>query len=304
MSSGALRCLTLLFLILTGYLLRQAGVLSSADRGSLAKVFMNISLPAVIVSSFSAFHYEYSLLVICFIGLLSGFCFAGGLLFAYRNAPVEDRAFAVVNGSSLSIGSFAIPFLQPYLPPFGILMIILFDTGNSVMAASGCYVLGSRQLGRSQGWRTSLRLFFSSTPLCTYLIMFALHMTGFRFPASIYNAASFIGGANPVIAMLIIGLTLNLSVTGSVLRKIAGMLSVHYLVALLLSLIVFFFFPLSDLAKSVTVVLLASPMTALAIPFTEKLGLDQDMSAMMSSVSILISIVLINLLIPMLRFAS
>lgn len=303
MSPGVLRCLTLLFLILMGYLLRRAGILDAADRVSLAKVFMNISMPAVIISSFSAFHFEFSLLALFFLGLISGFCFAGGLLFAFRHASAKERAFAVTNGSSLSIGSFAIPFLQPYLPPFGMLMVILFDTGNSVMAASGCYVLGSSQLGCSQGWRTSVRLFFSSAPLCTYLAMFALHMLGFRFPTSIYDAASFIGGANPVIAMLIIGMTLNLSVTWSVLRRIVGILSVHYLVALFFGLAVFFLLPISSLAKSVTVVLLASPMTALAIPFTEKLGLDQDMSAMMSSVSILISILLINLLIGIFRFA-
>lgn len=303
MNPGILRCLTLLFLILLGYLLRRAGILSSADRLSLSRVFMNISMPAVVISSFSVFHYEHSLLALFSLGLLSGFCFAGGLLFAFRRAPASERAFAVTNGSSLSIGSFAIPFLQPYLPPFGLLMVILFDTGNSVMAASGCYVLGSRQLGCSQGLRASVRLFFSSVPLCTYLAMFALHLLGFHFPAAVYEAASFIGGANPIVAMLIIGLTLNLSVTWPVLRRIAGILSVHYVVALLFGLAVFFLLPLSGLAKSVTVVLLASPMTALAIPFTEKLGLDQDMSAMMSSVSILISIALINLLIPVLRFA-
>lgn len=303
MNPGILRCLTLLFLILLGYLLRRAGILNATDRLTLSKVFMNISMPAVVISSFSVFHYEHSLLVLCLLGLLSGFSFAGGILFAFRHASANERAFAVTNGSSLSIGSFAIPFLQPYLPPFGLLMVILFDTGNSVMAASGCYVLGSRQLGSSQSLRASVRLFFSSVPLCTYLAMFVLHILGFHFPTAVYDAASFIGGANPIVAMLIIGLTLNLSVTGPVLRKIAGILSVHYLVALLFGLIVFFLLPLSSLAKSVTVVLLASPMTALAIPFTEKLGLDQDMSAMMSSVSILISIVLINLLIPMLRFA-
>ncbi len=163
-------------------------------------------------------------------------------------------------------------------------------------------MLGSRQLGRSQGWLASIRLLFSSVPLCTYLAMFGLHMLGLRLPAFVYDAAGFIGGANPVLAMLIIGLTLNLSVTRPVLAKIAKILAVHYAAALLFGLAVYIFLPVSLLAKSVTAVLLASPMTALAIPFTERLGLDKDMSAMMSSVSILISIVLINVLIPILRF--
>jgi len=303
MSPGVLRSGSLLFLILLGFLLRRACVLNSADRISLAKVFVNISMPAVIVSSFSAFHYEHSLLALFLLGLLSGLCFAGGLLFAFRNASAEERAFAVTNGSSVSIGSFALPFLHPYLPPLGLLMVILFDTGNSVMAASGCYVLASCQLGHTQGWRTPLRLFFSSVPLCTYLLMFGLHMLGLRLPVFVYDAAAFIGGANPVLAMLIIGLTLNLSSTWPAFLRVVRMLSVHYLVALLFGLAVFFLLPLPNLAKSVTVVLLAAPMTSLAIPFTEKLGLDKDMSAMMSSVSILVSIVLTNLLIPLLRFA-
>lgn len=303
MSSGMLRCLILLFLILLGYCLRRVGVLTSADRASFAKGFMNICLPAVVVSSFSTFSMSPVLPALFAVGLCSGLLFAAGQLLAYRRSSPEKRAFAVTNGSSLSIGSFAIPFLQPYLPAEGLLMIILFDTGNSMMAASGCYVLGSRQLGRSQSLGATLRMFLSSPPLCSYLAMFLLHMAGLRLPSVVYEAAGFIGGANPVLVMLVVGMTLRFSVSWPDLKQIFGMLAVHYAVGILFSLVVVFALPLPPLAKSISVVLLFSPMTALGIPFTERLGLNPDLSAVMSSVSILASIVLINLLIPAMGLA-
>ena len=55
----------------------------------------------------------------------------------------ENRAFDVLNLPGYNIGLFAMPFVQSFLGPVGVVTTSLFDTGNAFICLGGSYGIAS-----------------------------------------------------------------------------------------------------------------------------------------------------------------
>lgn len=299
MSAGMARTLILLFLIGLGFFLKKVGFFGPEDRNTLGKLYTTITFPAVIVGSYSSFERDLSLLWLVVIGLLADLAYLFVILLFFHKKSKEEQAFAGINGSALSIGAFTLPFLQGYLSPAQLIPVMLYDIGNGIMAFSGTLIAGEVLLRKEQrGFlRTAFRQLLRSVPVWTYLLMLGFHMAGKTLPASIYTAANFIGAANPVLTMLLIGCTLEFPKKLVSLLKVEKILAIHYGTAVILALLFYFLLPYTQSMRAVMVVLLFSPLGSAALVYTERLGLDQETAGFLNTITIFISIFAITVLI-------
>ena len=129
-----------------------------------------------------------------------------------------------------------------------------------------------------------------------YISMLILNLIGLKLPSPVVSLAQIIRGANTFIAMLMIGVGLNLNFSITQLHKLLKVLTVRYGIAAVLACLFYFLLPFSLEIRQTLVLLAFSPITSSAPAFTEELKSDVGMSSTINSISILCSIVFMTVL--------
>lgn len=287
-------------IILLGFFLRLAGVFKEGDFRVLSTITLKITLPASIVVSFAQMDIDPGMLTISLLG------FGGGVVYILvallLNAKNRDnRAFDVLNLPGYNIGLFAMPFVQSFLGPVGVVTTSLFDTGNAFICLGGSYgIAASIKAGKGFSLGRILKALLTSVPFLSYLVMIVLNLTGVKLPAAVLDFADIIKGANTFMAMLMIGVGFKLSASWKQLGHILKIVLVRYTVAAALGAAFYFLLPF-DLEIRKTLVLLAfSPIGAAVPAFTGELKGDTGLSSAINSICIVCSIVIMTALMTVL----
>ena len=141
--------------ILAGYLMKRGGLFKKEDFHVLSKVVIYITLPSAIISNFSKMTIDYSLLLMCLIGIFCNLVtVAAGYLVNIRKSG-EHKAFDMLNMSGYNIGNFTMLFVQNFFGPVGFAVTSLFDAGNAVMCTGLTYTAASAAMARGQ--KTTIR---------------------------------------------------------------------------------------------------------------------------------------------------
>ncbi len=134
--------------ILAGYLMKRGGLFKKEDFHVLSKVVIYITLPSAIISNFSKMTIDYSLLLMCLIGIFCNLVtVAAGYLANIRRSG-EYKAFDMLNVSGYNIGNFTMPFVQNFFGPVGFAVTSLFDAGNAVMCTGLTYTAASAAMAK------------------------------------------------------------------------------------------------------------------------------------------------------------
>lgn len=234
-----LKAFSFFLIIVVGYLLKKYGVLQQSDSIALSKIMMNLTLPAAVITGFASFKVDPSLLVLVLIGFICNMLLAAGYLIA-RKRDNETKAFYMINSPGYNIGCFTLPYVQSFLGPVGIVATCLFDAGNSVICTGGSYVAASNVIGNNTGLKNTFKRLFSSIPFDVYVLLLVAALCGFHLPSQVTILTSIVGNANPFIAMLIIGMILEINIDRSQLRKVYKVLLLRYGAGALFSALFYF----------------------------------------------------------------
>lgn len=201
-----------LFLIILAHILKRVGLFTEKEGSTLSSISLNITLPAAIVASFNTFTMDYSLLVLVGYGIGANILLAAlSYLFFMCKQSNSLKAYALLSGSTYNVGNFSFPFIQSLFGAQALVAASLFDLGNALMTTGLTYSLASSV---SQGKRPEtidiLRKLFTSVPFITYLVMITLSFAHIRLPLFLQDWMVAIGKANPIIAMLMIGIMLDI----------------------------------------------------------------------------------------------
>ncbi|GFZ31067.1 permease [Clostridium zeae] len=289
-------------IIIIGYLLKKIGLFDSRDQTTVMKIIMNITLPAAVVSAFSNFQKDVSLISITFIGLLMNLIMSGiGYLIALKRDN-NNKAFNIINYSGYNIGTFAMPYLQSFLGSMGVIVACLFDAGNAIMCTGVTYAIASQVTKKEKNSvKDFLLKVFSSVPFDVYLVMLFCYFANIKFPKAVYSIASLVGNANAFLAMFMIGLSFELVFEKSVLKQVWTALIIRYSLNAVFAYIVYNFMPFGKEVKIIVVLIMFAPMSALNVINTIKCGGSKEKSGLVNSLSILISLVIITLLVVVLK---
>ena len=294
MADILIRAVCFVAVILLGAVLRRAGFFKKEDFLLLSKIVIRITLPAAIITNFAGRELDYSLLVLILIGFLCGVV---QMLTAYllnRRRGRAAQSFAVLNTAGINIGNFVLPFAQGFLGPAGVMVVSLFDVGNSVTCLGGAYSVAGMILEDRKGFslRPVFRALGKSFPLITYMVMCLLSVFRVRLPGPVVDLAGIIGNANAFLAMLMLGVGLRIS--GSRVPEVLRLLLPRYLVCIGMAALCYFFLPVPSVYRPALFIPFLGPVATAAPAFTAQLKGDYELASTVSSFSILISVVLIT----------
>ncbi len=286
---GAIR---FIILIAAGYLLKRVGLFSQRDSDTVQNIIMNLTLPGAIVAGFRGTAFTFTVIGVILISIALNFIMMGlGKLLCRRDDREKHlKELYMLNVSSYSVGNFATPFVQNFFAPSAITTACIFDMGNTIMCTGGSYAIVSR----TGNMKETLKKLLASTPFDTYVIMILLCAVGLELPEFIYQLADLFGSANTFLSMLWIGMIFDITIDKSEIKTVAEILSARFLGNLVIAVAIIYFLPVDLMTKKVLSVLVLAPITIVSPIFSVKAGCKQSTVAMVCSLSIPISILMMT----------
>ena len=163
-----------------------------------------------------------------------------------RAADKDERDFRRLNTCGLSIGPFAVPYVQAFLPTSGLVTTLMADVGNAVMAAGGTYALIESMRSKTSWLSMAKRICYNllhSGPIVAFLFMVVLCLLEIKLPEVITTVTGFGAAANTFLCMIMIGESINLSVTFKDLLYILKILAVRLVIQVGLALFFWYCLP-------------------------------------------------------------
>lgn len=280
-------------IIFLGYILRRIGLFRKEDFKVLSNVVLKITLPAAIVVSFADTRLTPSMLtmILCGFGIGAVYMLVGYLVNIRRSRG--EQGFAIINLSGCNIGCFAMPFVQSFMGPAGVVATSLFDSGNAIVVLGGSYGVASTI---KEGCGLSLKRLFksllTSVPFLFYLMLTVLKVLKVNIPTQVVDFVQPVANANAALAMLMIGVGFEVSADKTQLKTIAKMVALRYGFGAVFALLFYFCLPFSLEIRSTLVLLALSPVGSSAPIFTAMLGEDEGLASAINSICILISVVI------------
>ena len=281
-------------IIILGYAMKKIGVLHQDDFMVLSKIVIRITTPAAIAVSFAGKEIDLSLLLLILLGLASGIILVAAAYILSIGSSKNRRAFDMLNVAGYNIGNFALPFVQGFLGPTGIIVTSLFDTGNAVIALGGAYgAAATVKDGSGFDLKLIVGKLVRSVPFMCYIILVTLNLTKIAIPSPIVSCLQIIANANAFLAMFMLGVGFNLSGDFKQIGIITKVLTIRYGVSALMAAAVYFLLPFDSEVRQTLVILLFSPISSIIPAFTGDMGEDVGLSSAINSISIICSIVII-----------
>ena len=288
-----------ILIIILGFTLKTKGLCTREHGSFLSTIIMNITLPCSLLSSINNLEITPVLLIALVCGFLGNVItnFTGYLI--QRKESPMTKALSMINSSGYNIGTFTLPFVQSFFPASLISYVCLFDTGNALMCLGGTYTAASSVVSsdEKQSFKTVAKKLFSSIPFCTYIVLFFLSLFNLAIPEQILSITKIAGNANPFLAMLMIGILLEIKLDLSQIKMIKKILLNRYIVTIILALIVYFVLPIDLMIKKMIILCLFSPVSSVAPVFSNRLGSRSPVPSAINSLSIIISIIIMTVLI-------
>lgn len=212
-----IKSFTYILIILIGYTLKKKKVLKKEDANILATIIMNITLPCALLTSANGIEMNLIIIILLSIGILSNvIMIIVGYLVTMKESRFLQAAY-MINVSSYNIGNFALPFVQGFFPSLAVVYLCLFDIGNALMGLGITYALADHVASGENHFvlKDLLKKLFSSIPFDVYMLIFILAIFKLQIPTPILSIASTIGAGNSFLAMLMIGVMLELKISPS-----------------------------------------------------------------------------------------
>lgn len=288
-----------ILIIILGYILKYKGVFHREQACFLSFIIMNITLPCSLLSSVNQIEITSALLIALFVGLGANIVtILTGYFISKGESPV-NRSLYMINMSGYNIGTFTLPFVQSFFPASALAYVVMYDTGNAVMCLGGTYSIASSiaNPGEKISAFGFMKKLLSSIPFCTYMLLFVMSLCHLSLPVRLISIVSIAGNANAFLAMLMIGISLEIKLDLSQVKEIRSILVGRYGLTILFSILVYLFLPVDMNVRQMIVLCLFAPVSSVAPIYSFKVGSDSPVPAAVNSISMIISIAVLTSLI-------
>lgn len=283
----------LLLTICLGYFLRQCGVLTREDARTISKLMMYVTLPCVVVKNLNGVVLTMDILAAAVIGVLvNGFFFLAALL-SSRNGDRDDRVVKIFSLSSFNIGSYAIPVLSTFVSPAAMAGVLAFNYPGTALFTYGLgptaanMVYGTQSGGGLKLLRDNL---LHNVPTVTCVIMLVMSMLRIALPEKAAGGFAAISGANSTLAMLSIGILLDLRLPKEEAEKDLLVVLLRVCAAVLSALALYFLAPVGEELKLALILVVFAPIASCGPALALHCGYQGSRVAVVNSIYLLVSI--------------
>lgn len=299
MSSVNTQFILSLLIILLGYILKRINIISEQDGESLSRIIFNITLPCLIIATFSSIRIEPSLLLLIIIGIAYGLFITALGLYGFRKEDRNKRGMLSMLLPGFNIGMFAFPLIEAVWGHEGLKYFGMFDMGNAFMVFIVAYLVGS--YFSEQDGKTDFKAVFSkiskSLPLLVYIITCLLNLLDLRLPSMLLDLAAVIAKANMPLSLLLLGIFLNFSFGADYLKNIGKILLLRYALGISVGIALCTLLPLDKMFKYTLLIGLILPISAASIPYSVEFNYDRNFVGTVSNITILVSFFLIWIIV-------
>ena len=294
MAQVLLKSSAFLAIMLLGVVLRRRGFFGPKDYLIPMKLVLHITLPAAAITGFASYRPEPKLLLCAVVGFALNWAVLLIAALVSRSKPREIRAVWLNTVPGYNIGAFALPFVQSFLSPAGVVSCCLFDAGSALMCTGGTFAISGAIL--DGGGKISLsrvgKSLLSSRPFLTYTLMLILSLAGVTIPQGIVNFLSPIASANAFLAMMMVGMMFDSHMSREVLKNVGGMIALRLAAAAAAAGVCFLLpFPLE--IRQTLAIASCAPVSIASTALSERAGGDPALTACVNSLTIPISVTVI-----------
>ena len=296
---------TYILIIGLGYFLKRIHMFGKDAGDLLAKIVVNLTLPAMLLSASNGLVMDSSMFVYIILGILCNVIMLGvSYVLTRKNTPLL-RGAAAMSCAGIDVGNFVLPFVLKFFPGPGILMINSFNIGNTIMNNGGDFVFASKLAAGDQkfGIKDMVKRLFSSVTFDTYILIILMSCLGWALPQRVVQIVDIIGNANIFIVMLMIGLKLEFGSEESTAEEKSTLkrIFIARFAGAACMAAVTWLLPIPTLGKIIATMAYFGPPTTASNAYARKLGYTGGMTAKMNILSIFPVIFIITAIIMAVR---
>lgn len=299
MQDVLIKSLTFVIIIIIGYVLKKIKVLKKEDANVLATIIMNITLPCALLTSANGIEINGLILLLILAGILSNVLMISVGYLSCLKESNQLKAVFMLNSSGYNIGNFVLAFVQSFFPGLGVVYLCSFDIGNALMGLGVTYAMASHVASGESDFKISdlLKKLFSSIPFDVYIIIFILAILKLKVPSPLLTIASTIGAGNSFLAMLMIGILLEVKISSIETKNVIKVLTIRMIGTIALAIMTYLILPITLLAKKILILAYFAPLSTVSAVFSKKVGYQGDLPAVANSLSIIIGVICMTLLL-------
>ena len=303
-----LSVLPILMLIGVGVLVRLSGLIDERSGLVLTRLAYHVTIPAAIFTSIARAPLTIGMLLLPVVGFVLPSLLAGLIYLTTRRLADRPRQRGVMLVSTVVLGVFGYPFFELFFGAPGLARIAMFDVGNAIFAGTialwlaqsfGEHGREESELGdpvhqgrvpRSAPWRKVL----TSPVLLASVLGVAASASGLSLGGPVGNLLDRLTAANTPLAMIAVGVFLRpRRIYTGLLGQFVGM---RMLLGIALGWIIAYLAGMRQLDLVVACTASTLPTGTTALIYAGNEGLDAEFAAAIISLTVVLSMILINIL--------
>ena len=298
-----------LLIIIIGYIIKKLGIIPEKDGKIIAKLILNVTLPALIISVIYNIEIELTLILLPFLAILYSLFVLSISFFLFKKYPRDIKGLLMMTVLGFNIGLFAYPMIEMIWGEKGLLYVIMFDIGNSFIIFGLVYSIGltfspKENLERDQvQFRSIILHLIKSVPLISWIIALVLNISNVVFPIFVLDLLEILSRANMLLTLLLLGIFLNFKIQKSYWRYIIQVLLIRYSLGLTVGVLLFIILPFDSFYKVAIMIALILPLGMSAIAFSSEFGYSEELTTMIVNLTTIISFILMWMIVLIFEIA-
>lgn len=294
MSSANSQFIISLLIILAGFLCKKVSLIKESDGEAVSRIIFNLTLPSLVISTFSTMKIDTSLLLVPLISMVYGFFMAGLAVVFFRKESAKNRGMVSMLLPGFNIGLFAYPLVESIWGQEGLKYFGMFDMGNSVIVFGVCYIFASVFASEGTGvdYKGILKKVSRSVPFMSYIITLAVNLSGLHFPGIVLDITKVLSRANMPLSLLLLGVYLSFSFEKSYWVKMGKILALRYISGIIAGVALYFLLPFEPLFRYTMLLGFVLPISMSVIPYSVQFDYDRRFVGTVNNITIVISFLL------------
>lgn len=300
--------------IALGYVIRKVGLVTREHGNALARIVINVTLPAVILVTLPDTELRLSLLFLPLLALGHSAVAFAAASFLFRRRSAAERGLMTMCSMGFNNGLFAFPIVMGIWGSEAVRLLAVFDVGNGLTVLGFNYVVGgwfgglaaAERLGQV-GARLNIlgalkrigHALVTSVPMIVFVLALILNLTGLRFPSPVERAVETVADANGALALLVLGIFQSLRLKREDIPIILRVLGLRYVLGGLIAVASVALLGNTPLIRQVLAIVFILPIGMTSIPFSVEFGLDTRLATTMVNISIVVSFVIMWTVVTM-----
>ncbi len=289
-----------LIVLIFGYWAKRKFKIDIKHSRIFSAIFVNITLPFAIINAFLSMEFPDELMLVPIIGfVVISIILILAVLISSKLTDEQKKLF-IICIPSYGFGSFALPFLQNVYGAFAVILVMLFDLGNTLITSSvTCSVAGivtnKEKVHVKDNIISVLTSLMKSPPFVTFAVMFVITYWNLNIPKETFvHIVTPIANANGFIAIFMIGILIDFKMEKEHLKDAVTIVLTKVALNVAVAFLLLMFAPFNQEIRQMLFIIALSPVGQLSIVFVERVRGHVKTAAFINTLSIVVSILMMS----------